>query len=88
MLAHVRANVDMKLRYQMISLATKFRKGFAKFIILIALLKKCLGQKFIASVKIKASNGAKVCNLARCSSKSGELRNIYSLRYRKRNITI
>ena len=51
----------MDFRYQIIASATKFRKGFAKYMILIALLKKFLGQKLIASVKMKVSKGAKVC---------------------------
>ena len=71
---------EMKFRYQLMVLAIQSRKGFAKFMILIALFKKFPRTKFVANVK--------VCNMSRCSSKSDELRNIISTKCRTRNITI
>ena len=58
----------------------KFRKGFAKFMIPIALFKKFLSEQFIASVEVS--------NIARFSSKTNELRNIDSVGCRARKITI
>ena len=46
----------------------KFRNGFAKFMIPIALFKKFLSYQFIVSVEVS--------NIARCSSKTNELRDI------------
>ena len=46
----------------------KFRKGFAKFMIPITLFKKLLSLQFIASVDVS--------DMARCSSKMNELRDI------------
>ena len=54
----------------------KFRKGLTKFMIRVALFKKL----FITSVEI--------CNMARCSSKLDDLRNINYVGCRARNITI
>ena len=58
----------------------KFRKGFAKFMIPIALFKKFLSQPFIVSVE--------VINMARCSNKTNALRDIDSIGCRARNIAI
>ena len=55
-------------------------KSFAKFMIPITLFKKFLSQKSIASVEVS--------NMARCSSKTNELRDIDSIERRWRNITI
>ena len=57
----------------------KFKKGFAKFMIPIALFKKFLSKQFIASVEVS--------NMARCSSKTNELRDKDSIGCRARNIT-
>ena len=54
----------------------KFRKGFAKFMIPIALFKKFMSQQFIVSVEVS--------NMARCSSKTNELRDIDSIGCRER----
>ena len=59
---------------------TSFRKGFAKFMIPIALLKKFLSEQLIASVEVS--------NIVRCSIKTNELRDIDSIGCRARNITI
>ena len=65
---------NLKFRFQIIVSSIKFRKGFVKFMILIALLKKFLSVE--------------VSNIARCSSKPNELRDIDSMGHRARNITI
>ena len=70
----------MEFRYQIIVSSIKYRKDFAKFMILIALFKKFLSQQFIASVEVS--------NIARCSRKMNELRDVYSIGCRARNITI
>ena len=49
----------------------KFRKGFSKFMIPIALLEKFGRQRFISSVE--------VCNMIADSSKPNKLRNVYQL---------
>ena len=69
-LAQERFKSNLELRYQIIVSSIKFRKGFAKFMIPIALLKKFLSSQFIASVEVS--------NIARCSSKMNELRDIDS----------
>ena len=79
-LAQERFKSNLEFRYQIIVSSIKFRKCFAKFMILIALFKKLLSSQFIASVE--------VYNIARCSSKTNELRNIDSIGCRARNITI
>ena len=61
----------LEFRYQIIVTSIKFRQGFAKFIIPIALLKKFLSIQFIASVEVS--------NMARCSSKTNKLRDIDSI---------
>ena len=61
-------------------MSIKFRKGFAKFMIPIALFKKFLSEQFIASVEVS--------HVARCFSKTYELRDIDSIGCRARNITI
>ena len=67
---------DMEFRYQIIVSAI----SFTKFMIPIVLFKKFPCLMFITSVE--------VCNKARCSSKIDELRNIVSIGYRPKNITI
>ena len=68
----------LEFRYQIIVSSIKFRNGFAKFMIPIALFKKFLCLQFIASVEAS--------NIAR--RKTNELRDKDSIRYRARNITI
>ena len=70
---------NLEFRYQIIVSSIKFRKGFAKFMILIALFKKFLSEQFIASVEVSS--------MARCSSKTNELRDIDFIGCRARNIT-
>ena len=77
-LAKERYKSNLEFRYQIIVTSTKSRKGFAKF--MIALFKKFLSQQFIESVEVSS--------MARCSSKTNELRDIDSIGYRARNITI
>ena len=72
----------MELRFQIIVSTITFRKGFAKFMILIALFKQSLSYHFIASVEVSSMA------MYRCSSKSDELRNINSIGCRARNINI
>ena len=79
-LAQERFKSNLEFRYQIVVLSIKFRKCFAKFMIPIAVLKKFLSQQFIASVEVS--------NIARCSSKTNQLRDIDSLGCRTRNITI
>ena len=55
---------NMEFRYQIIVSAIKFRKGFAKFVILLASFKKFLSQQFIASVEVS--------NMGRCTGKLDE----------------
>ena len=66
--------------HQIKVLSIKFRKGFAKFMIPIALFKKFLSYQFISSVEVS--------NMARCSSKTNELRDIDSIGCRERNTII
>ena len=75
-----RLKSNLEFRYQIIVSSIKFRKGFAKFMILIALFKKFLSKQFIASVEVS--------NMARYSSITNELRDIDSIGCRARNITI
>ena len=79
-LAQERFKSNLEFRYQIIVSSTKFRKGLEKFMILIALFKKFLSDQFIASVEVS--------NIARCSSKTNELRDLDSIGRRARNITI
>ena len=80
-LAHERFKSNLEFRNQIIVSSIKFRKGIlSKFMILIALFKKFLSYHFIASVEVS--------NMARCSSKTNELRDINSRGCRARNITI
>ena len=71
---------NLEFRYQIIVSSIKFRKGFAKFMIPIALFKKFLSLQFITSVEVS--------NIARCSSKTNELRDIDSIGCRARKTTI
>ena len=66
--AQERFKSNLGFRYQIIVLSMKFRNGFAKFMIPIALFKKFLSYQFIVSVEVS--------NIARCSSKTNELRDI------------
>ena len=70
----------MEFRYQIIVSSIKFRKGFAKLMIPIALFKKFLSEQFISSVEVS--------NIARFSSKKNELKDMDSIGCRVRNITI
>ena len=79
-LAQERLKSNLELRYQNIVSSIKYRKRFAKFMIPVALFKKFLSYKFIASVEVS--------NKARCSSKTNELRDIDPIGCRARNITI
>ena len=79
-LVQERFNSNLEFRNQIIVSSIKFRKGFAKFLIPIALFKKFLSKQFIANVEIS--------NIARCSSKTNELRDIDSIGCRGMNITI
>ena len=64
----------------MIVSSIKFKIGFAKFITPIAVFKKFLNQHFIVSVEVS--------NMASCSCKTNELRDIDSIGCRVKNITI
>ena len=77
--AQERFKSNLEFRYQIIVSSIKFRKGFVKIIIPIALFKKFLSQQFITSVEVS--------NIARCSSKPNELRDIDSTGCRARNTT-
>ena len=77
-LAQKRYKSNLEFRYQIIVSSIKYWKGFAKFMIPIALIKKFLSLQFIASVEVS--------NMARCSSKTNELRDIDSIGCRARNI--
>ena len=79
-LAQERFKSNLEFRYQIIVSSIKLRKGFVKFMIPIALFKKCLSEQFIASVEVS--------NKTRCSSKTNELRDIDTIGCRARNITI
>ena len=79
-LAQERLKSNLEFRYKIIVLSIKFRKGFAKFMIPIALFKKFLSSQFIASFEVS--------NVARCSSKTNALRDIDSIGCRAMNITI
>ena len=79
-LAQERFKSNLDFRYRLIVSSIKFRKGFVKFMIPIALFKKFLSYQFIASVEVS--------NMASCSSKTNELRDIDSIGCRARNITI
>ena len=70
---------NLEFRYQIIVLSIKLR-NFAKLMIPIALFKKFPSEQFIASVEVS--------KIARCSSKTNELRDIDSIGCRARNITI
>ena len=70
----------LEFRYQIKVSSIKFRKCFAKFMIPIALFKKFLRLQFIVS--------GEASNMARCSSKTNELRDIDSIGCRTSNITI
>ena len=74
--AQERFKSNMEMRIQIIVSSIIFRKGFAKFMIPVALFKKFLSSQFIASVKVS--------NKARCSSKTNELRDIDSIGCRAR----
>ena len=74
-LAQERFKSNLKFRYQIIVSFIKFRKGFAKFMIPIALFKKFLSQQFISNVVVN-----------RCSSKTNELRDIDFIGCRARNM--
>ena len=78
-LAQKRFKSYFEFRYQIVVSSIKFRKYFAKFKIPIDLLKKFLSYQFIASVEIS--------NMARCSRKTNEFRDIDSIGCRARNIT-
>ena len=69
---------NLEFRYQTIVSSVKFRKGFAKFMIPIALFKKFLSLQFIASFEVSS--------IARFSSKTNELRDKDSTGYRARNL--
>ena len=71
---------NLEFRYQIIVSSIKFRKCFAMFMISIALFKKFLSYQFIATIEVS--------NMARCSSKTNELKDIDSLGCRVRNITV
>ena len=71
---------NLEFRYQIIVSSIKFRKCFTKLIVPIALFKKFLIKKIIASVE-----GSYV---ARNSSKTNELRDKDSIGCRARNMTI
>ena len=43
---------NLEFRYQMIVSSIKFRKGYARFMIPIALFKKFLSSQFIVSVEV------------------------------------
>ena len=75
-----RLKSSLEFRYQIIESSIKFRNGFEKFVIRIFLFKKILSKDFIASVEVS--------NMARCSSKTSELRDIDSIGCRAWNITI
>ena len=62
---------NLEIRYQIIVSSIKFRKDLAKFMIPIALFNKFLSKQFIGSVVVS--------NMARCSYKTNELRDIDSL---------
>ena len=79
-LAQERLKSNVEFRFQIIVSLIKFRKGFAKFMILIALFKKFLSLQFFA--------GVEVSNMARCSSKTNALRDMDFIGCRLRNITI
>ena len=79
-LAQERLKPNLEYRYQIIVSSIKFRKGFAKSMIPITLFKKFLSYQFIANDEISS--------MARCSSKTNELRDIDSIGCRARNITI
>ena len=71
---------NLEFRYQIMVPSIKLRKCFANLMNTIALFKKFLTLQFIASVEVS--------NVARCSSKANELRDIDSKGCRARNITI
>ena len=79
-LTQERFNSNLEFRNQIIVSSIKLRKGFAKFMILIALFMEFLSWQFIAIDKDS--------NIARCSSQANELRDIDSIGCRARNITI
>ena len=64
----------------MIVYSIKFRKGYAKFMVSIALFNKFLSYQCIVRVDVS--------NMARCSKKMNESRDIDSIGCRARNITI
>ena len=79
-LAQERFKSNFEFRYQIKVASIKFIKGFAKFMIPIALFKKFLSQQFIASVEVSS--------MARFSNKTNELRIIDFIGCRERSITI
>ena len=79
-LAQERFKSNLEFKYQIIISSKKIRKGFATFIILIALFKKFPSEQIFASVKAST--------IARCSNKTNELRDIDSIGCRAKNITI
>ena len=79
-MAQERFKSNLEFRYQIIVSSIKFRKGFEKFMIQLALFKKFLSEQFIVSVEVS--------NIARCCSKTNELRDIDSIGCRAKNITI
>ena len=70
-LTQERFKSNLEFRNQFIVSSIKIWKCFAKFMIPIALFKKFLSYQFIASVEVS--------NIARCSSKTNELRDIDSI---------
>ena len=79
-LAQERFKSNLEFKYQIKVSTIEFRKGFAKFMIPIALFKKFLSKKIIASVEVS--------NMARCTNKTNELRVIDGIGCRARNIII
>ena len=78
-MAEERFKSNLEFRYQIIVSSIKFRKGFAKFMLPIDLFKKFLSYQLFASFEVS--------NIARCSSKTNELRDTDSIGCRARNIT-
>ena len=82
-MAQERFKSNLEFIYQIIVLSIKFVKVFAKFMIPMTLFKKFLGLfnfQFIASVEVSY--------IARCPSKTNELRDIDYIGCKARNITI
>ena len=68
-LVQERFKSNLEFRYQIRVSSMKSRTDFAKFMILITLFKMFPNYQFIA--------GVEVSNMARCSSKTNELKNIH-----------